>query len=292
MHCHSQNYDWWTAKHNWDGVTHWTQYITLVPAYMGPNALPVPDSKDGSLPEKTILELAVENHYLIGDNTTNLYSKLYIPLFSKRVGLSVSIVPIEYYVMDTLTRDIRRSIEYDGKGISGGDFYFGTYIQIVKDRPILPDILLTINFKTASGTNLAAARFTDTPGYFFDLSFGKDFRLNNSLFKSIRPFGLLGLYTYQTYYVNNLQNDAFLYGLGFNLLTEKMEIVNYLGGYVGYLNIGDRPMVYRLTLRSKKKSGVNYKLMFQQGIINIKYTTIRVGCEFNLDPMIKRILKK
>jgi len=160
----SQDYSWWNEKHNWDGVTPWQNYIILSPAYMGPNALPVPEARDGSLPRNTTFEFSLENHFSSGDKTINLYTNLYIPLFSKRAGLNISIVPFEHYKMDTITRDLRRARDYDGEGISGGDFYIGTFIQILKDKKF-PDIVLSINMKTASGTNLAAARFTDSPGY-------------------------------------------------------------------------------------------------------------------------------
>ena len=45
---HAQkDYTWWNEQHNWDGFRHWTSYTKLTSKYMGPNALPVPDSKKG-----------------------------------------------------------------------------------------------------------------------------------------------------------------------------------------------------------------------------------------------------
>ena len=275
------DYGWWNRTHNWDGVTHWTNYITISPELMGPNALPVPDFKNGQLKENPNLKLAYENHYSTGDKTQDLFTELYIPLYSSKVGLNISMIPVEYHEMDTKTRDLRRTRVFDGKGFSSGDLYLGTYIQVVKDKKGFPDILLTINLKTASGNNFESARFTETPGYFFDISFGKTFK-TKGLLKSIRPFGMGGMYVWQTHRDDYYQNDAMLYGVGFDLNFSKFEIKNSFGGYNGYIRNGDNPLVYRLAFNSKLKSVVNYEISFQKGFVNSNYTTIRLGCNMDL----------
>jgi hypothetical protein len=252
---------------------------------MGPNAIPVPEIQDGSLPQYSELEICVDNHFSSGDQTANLYTSLYIPLFSKRVGLNLSVVPIEYYEMDTATRDIRRARDYDGKGISGGDIYIGTFIQLIKDKKF-PDVLLTINLKTASGTGLSAARFTDSPGYFFDVSVGKDIKPNSRVLKCIRPYVLCGFYSWQVNRDDNLQNDAFLYGAGVNLCFSEFKLKNHFGGYSGYLNNGDKPMVYRCCIESNLKKTINYKLQFQHGIHDFPYNSVRIGFLLNINKIL------
>jgi len=170
---HAQDYDWWNQKHNWDGVTSWTDYLIISPAYLGPNALPVPEIKKGILPKNRSLELGMDGHFNKGDQTGNLYSELFFPLFSQRVGLGISYVPLEMYRTDTIIRDQRRSREYDPRGFSLGDVYFSTYIHLIKEKEKIPDVLLSVNLRTASGSNIEGARHTDAPGYFFDLSAGK-----------------------------------------------------------------------------------------------------------------------
>ena len=280
--CLSQDYEWWNVKHNWDGVTPWRRYIILSPAYLGPNALPVPDIKDGALTPGAHFEFSLERHFSNGDKTENLYTKLFIPLFSDRVGLNSWIVPLEHYKMDTLTRDIRRARDFDGEGFSGGDFYIGTYIQLVKGHKHIPDILITLNMKTASGTQLAAARFTDSPGYFLDMSVGKEIPVNRAVLKSLRPYVMIGFYSWQVTDKDIQQDDALLYGAGLNMLFSKMELINSWGGYRGFLNNGDRPMVYRVILQTKRQEKVNYKLMFQRGLNDFSYTTLSIGCRFIL----------
>ena len=285
---HSQSYEWWNAKHNWDGVTHWSKYIILSPAYLGPNALPVQECRDGQTTKNVEFDMSFDIHFSTGDFTSNLFMKLYIPLFSDRVGLQLSMVPVEYYKMDTLTRDIRRVRDEIPEGYSVGDLHIGTFIQIVKDHEKLPDVMLTINIKTASGGKLGAARYTDSPGYYFDVSIGKDFTLSKSFLNSIRPYIQLGFYVWQTNLDGYYQNDAFLYGLGIKLKTHNLEINNYLGGYIGYIDNGDKPMIYRLILETIKFPVLNYKIMFQQGLNDFEYSTFRVGFKINFTSLIER----
>jgi len=280
--CFSQEYEWWNQKHNWDGVTPWHNYMIVSPGFMGPNALPVPVVKNGELPENSNFKIGLEQHMSHGDLTANLFTELYLNLFSHRVGLNIQFVPVEYYKMDTLTRDIRRARGYVGEGFAIGDVYLGTYIQLVEDKKHVPDILLTINLKTASGTKLSDARYTDTPGYFFDVSVGKKISLNGHPSKSIRPHAMMGFYVWQLNGNGQLQNDAFLYGAGFDLMFPKFELINSVGGYVGYLGNGDQPMVYRLRLKSKFDSTFNYEMRFQRGIYDFGYTSLSFFCNINL----------
>ncbi len=281
----SQSYIWWNKINNWDGITNWYKYLIFSPKYMGPNALPVPEIKNGTLNYHTNFQLYYENQSFSGDNTNDLFTKLHFPLFSDRVALDISIVPIEFYKMDTITRDIRHERDFDGKGFSYGDFYVATYIQLIKDKKYFPDVLLTINLKTASGNNIEAARYTDSPGYFFDLSFGKKYKLNSVFFRALQPFAMFGFYCWQTNLDNHFQDDAFLYGLGFSFLLKNIEISNQFGGYIGYLNNGDKPAVYRFILQTKTSSFVNYKLQVQRGLHDFLYTSIRIGCEFDFSKL-------
>jgi hypothetical protein len=284
----AQDYEWWNVKHNWDGVTSWHHYIITSPAFMGPNALPVPEIKNGTAPGQTIFNLAAEYHHSKGDKTTNLFTKLYIPFCNNKVGFEISLVPLEFYKMDTVTRDFRKTRDYDGKGKTGGDFYFGTFFQIIKDKPRLPDVMLAVNLKTASGTGFEAARFTDSPGYFFDLSAGKEINTGKGI-KSIRPYVMTGFYAWQTNTHGYRQDDAFLYGAGFDLRIKNIEIKNSAGGYVGYINNGDRPLVYRLTFKSVSEKQCNFFFTFQQGINDFDYSSFRAGCTFNLQPVVNKI---
>lgn len=273
----AQDYSWWNEKHNWDGVTSWTQYLIISPAYMGPNALPVPEVKKGILPKDRSFELGVDGHFGSGDRTWNLFSELFFPLFSDRVGLGISYVPFEFYETDTLTRDLRRSREYETRGMSLGDVYFGTYIQLLEEKHLCPDVLLSINLKTASGTQYVAARHTNAPGYFFDVSAGKKLFAGEGLVRSIRAYLQAGFYVYQTNLDEYMQNDAFQYGAGFDINTQRIHLEQQLGGYQGYLENGDRPLVYRVSILWKYNASLEFRARFQQGIVDFPFSSIRIS---------------
>jgi hypothetical protein len=277
------DYSWWNEKHNWDGYTNWKHYMVLSSDYMGPNALPVPDMRDATLPGVPYVDIGLEGHFSAGDHTVNAYTECYFPLYTNRAALQISYRPIEYYQTDTLTRDKRISREFDPTGWSSGDVYVHTFVQAIKDHAYLPDILLSANVKTASGANLEGARHTDTPGYWFDASIGKSIKLKNPLLKDLRFYVKGGLYVYQTYNSLHAQNDAFLYGGGLKLSLKQLDIHNQLTGYKGYFNQGDHPVVYRLILEGKNPKRLSYRLVFQQGIHDFAYTSLRLSMRISLN---------
>lgn len=274
----SQKYKWWNERHNWDGVTSWREYIITSPAFMGPNALPVPLMQHGTIAQKAYLKMSAEGHFSKGDNTQNIHTELFIPLFSKRVGLQLQLVPFENYQMDTATIYERRTRNINGKGWAAGDLYFGTYIQLIQEHPKLPDVLLGLHCKTASGSNLFDARFTDAPGYYFDITAGKKYKLGAHQKISWRPYIMTGFYVWQLRGSYPPQNDALLYGGGCDFIFPAFEVKNSLAGYFGYLNIGDRPIVQRCILRTTRDKTLNYEFAIQQGWHDFDYTSIRFSC--------------
>jgi hypothetical protein len=278
----AQDFGWWNAIHDYDGTSSWRSYLKLSPGFMGPNALPVPEINNGRLTSTTTLTVAAEGHFSRGDDTQNAYLDLQLPLFSDRVSLRAQYVPLEHYHMTTATRDERAARDFDGRGWASGDLYLSTYIQLLRDHARWPDVLLTINLRTATGNKLSAARYTDTPGYFFDVSAGKTHTVAKTGLRSLRPHALLGFYVWQTYYDNHFQNDAFLYGLGVDLTFGGLALTPSLGGYAGYLGEGDKPLVTRLDLRTTNERRLNLALRLQHGLHDFPYTSMRVGTTWRL----------
>ena len=277
----AQDFSWWNRKHNWDGHTNWSDYMIISAAYLGPNALPVPEVREGKLPKERSFELALDGHYSKGDQTGNLFTELFFPLFSDRVGMGINYVPFEIYKTDTLTRDLRRSREYDATGFSYGDVYFSTYIHVVREQNRIPDVMLSVNLKTASGTRFEAARHTDTPGYYFDVSAGKILYTGEGRLNKIRYYAMLGFYVYQTNLENYMQNDAIQYGSGADFTFGKFHMKHEISGYAGYLDNGDRPMVYRMNLSWRCRSALELGLRFQQGFFDFPYTSVRLSTRFH-----------
>lgn len=281
LFAHAQeDYGWWVQIHNWDGITPWYQYLKMTPEYLGPNALPVPEIQKGFVGNKATLELAADGHFSKGDKTQNFFTKLYYPLVPKIVAIEGYVVPIEHYAYDTITRDIRASRDRDGKGIAGGDIYFGTIVQLVKDKKF-PDMALRLSMRTASGTKVSAARYTDAPGYFFDLSLGKESVSEKNELRKFRWYLMIGFYSWQTNSGDYRQDDAFLYGAGADFTFSKVTLSPCMGGYFGYINNHDRPVVARFGI--SRNSGKNiFGLRFQKGISDFPYTTAEIFFRYTL----------
>ncbi|MDA3906795.1 MAG: hypothetical protein PF484_12035 [Bacteroidales bacterium] len=275
------DHSWWYEIHQHDGVTSWEDYLIISPGYFGPNALPVPIINQGLIKNELELEVAFEGHYNTHEQTNNLFTQLFIPLQKDKVGLQLSIVPVEFFSYDTLIRDQRFSRNYEGKGSAIGDLYIGTQIQLLRNHPKWPDILFGINLRTASGNRYSSARFIDSPGYFFDLGLGKSYTLKKSPFHSIRTYAMLGFYVWQTNLNAYFQNDAFLYGAGFQLYSGLFTISNELGGYYGYLDNGDRPLVYRFRMQLTQMKSLNFSLQFEHGIKDYNFRSLRFSALYS-----------
>jgi hypothetical protein len=270
INAQDDGYEWWNKKHNWDGVTNWWKYMTYSPAYLGPNALPVPEIRNALIEKRVNLETRTDFYFSKGDNTQDLFLRLRVPLWDGRICMEMYGVPVEHFVMDTITRDERAARDYDAQGWAAGDLYIATLIQLLRGHKKWPDILLGITLRTATGGGLGDARYTDTPGYFFDLSAGKTFAVSPNL--NLRPYVMLGFYVWQTNRDDYRQDDAFLYGLGLSLYNETFECNVKYGGYKGYIGNGDAPMVLRANAIYKFPK-MHLKLSFQQGLQDFDYSS-------------------
>lgn len=276
------DYSWWNQKHNWDGTSHWFNYMTMSPGYLGPNALPVPEFHGREIPNQHKISLGTEVHYSTGDKTANLYCSFTFPLFTEKASIHVDYRPVEIYRTDTITRDLRASRQFNPEGYSLGDLYIATHIQVLKDHKKWPDISIGIGIKTASGTNLDGARHTDTPGYWLELGMGKKFLTGLSTLRSIEVYSRVGFYAYQIYMMNYRQNDAILYGAGIDLEIGKLRICNQVTGFHGYIKNGDRPLVYRVIFKPSVARRISAYLLLQQGLKDFQYTSARLALVLNL----------
>lgn len=285
----------WNDLVDWNGVTHWTKYMVMSPGKMGPNALPVPEIRTGLLTSDSKFVTAAEMHSIKGDITENLYLGYDQILPGNRASVCFFMVPVEYYQLDREMRNSRLCRSADPHGIAAGDLYFGTDIQLLKDKPGTPDILFGMYCRTASGGSLGNARFTDTPGYYFDFSFGKDFRKDTLQNSKLRWYAMFGFYCWQTNLNDYPQNDAPMIGAGIKYQRKSLSINNSISGYFGYIGAkkyvvvkdsdkpvtysGDIPFVYRLDI--EKSSGKYiYGIRFQQGIHDDWYSSVRISLSF------------
>lgn len=282
------DYSWWNELAHWDGVTPWTSYYTYSPRYFGPNAFPVPRMGDGRVNDKLTADIALEQYWGFGDNATDLNIRLELPLYPKYVNLSLWIVPVEYFNTSIHVRNERLMRIEDPKGWAIGDLYIQTGIQILRDRPKAPDIMINLTMKTASGNPLVAARYYDAPGYFFDATVGKTFSLGKNgrqadLSLSARV-GFLCWQSPRTDYIGHMlvmQDDAFLYGLRLGLTTRKWQFETDFSGYEGWIHNGDCPMVLRASASHHFQKGNAIYLNGLIGFRDYRYYMIGLGYRFS-----------
>jgi hypothetical protein len=276
----SDDYNWWNTIHGWQpGMPGWRDWMHITPGYLGPNAMPVPEVKKGVVQSGSNLEFGLDFHFREGDPTQDIFAKYYRSFADHKIAIEFYGVIVERYAMSEFIRDERLARDFDGKGATNGDLYFSTLIQLVKDHKF-PNTMLRMACRTASGNQLEGARYSDSPGYFFDLSFSKEFSGQNEKM-SFLPFVSGGFYSWQTNDELNLQNDAYMYAVGADLKWAKWTVSNSFSGYSGYKHERDRPMVYTLDLsRSLKRNAI--RLQYLHGFRDWTYNTIKLSLIVNL----------
>lgn len=268
-----EDWTWWNEKHGWKpGMPSWRSFVHITPGFLGPNALPVPEVKKGIIPEGTNLEISLDYHYLKGDPTQNLFVKYYKSFAENKIAIELFGVVAEHYSMSENIRDKRVARDFDGKGIANGDMYFSTLIQLVKDKKF-PDLMVRLAGRTASGSQLEAARYSDSPGYYFDFSSSRELISKNGK-TSFIPYASFGFYSWQTNDDLNLQNDAFMYGAGAEIKFKSYSINNSISGYSGYKKERDKPMVFTFDFNRKLRYN-SIRFQYLIGIRDWKYQTLK-----------------
>ncbi len=237
------DYQWWNERHGWDGVSPFEKYLHLEPGRMGPNALPVPEAVFFLWDSMHYSSNILQYHHTSGENTGSLKFSLHYHI-DRRVVFKVWMVAAEYFSSNEIIRDFRAARTYEGRGWATGDLCAETHWHILRSQNKLPDITFRTGIKTASGNRVEDARFTDTPGYYFDFNFRKIFHYTNWKFQW---YGMAGFYAYQTYSTIHKQNDAFLYAAGARAQNKHWGVDTHLRGYLGYLSMYDKPIVVSIS---------------------------------------------
>ncbi|MDX9882679.1 MAG: hypothetical protein RBS73_11490 [Prolixibacteraceae bacterium] len=276
-----EDWTWWNELHGWQpGMPSWRMFLTISPGFLGPNALPVPELKQGILPAQKEMEFGTDFHFMEGDHTQDIAGRFYYPFAGAKIAIEVYGVLLEHYAMSEAIRDERVARDKDARGLAIGDLYFSTLLQLIKNRRF-PDTMMRLACKTASGGRLDAARYADSPGYFLDLNFSKNLSSDSQDTQWV-PFGMLGFYSWQTNDDMNLQNDALLYGAGIDIRFNRLTVRNSLSGYYGYKNNGDRPMVYTFDLQKELKN-YTFRIRYLHGLHDWMYRTVKLSLIWKWD---------
>lgn len=263
--------------------------------WFGPNANPVPDFTDATIPQKTTLTVLGDVYFGHGDNTQSINLKIEVPLIASKVSVKVWIVPFENYkVSDEVFQ--KRNMQGKNSGTASGDFYVQTRISLTSERKYRPAIILNATLKTASGTDFKDRRFFNTAGYYFDTEIGKSLHLHSPFLKEIRLIGNLGFFSWDVQTPGlNVQDDAIMYGAKLILRNDKIGWENTYSGYSGWLrrvpDYGDKPVVFASKFNYYHKSFTAF-LQYQNGIRYFPYDQIRIGASIPLDFLTPNFFKK
>jgi hypothetical protein len=253
----------------------------IAPGYFGPNAFPVPEMSDGSTSAQWKVEIYSDHFFgTMGesgeDYTTDIFARLTIPLFSPRANLVVWGPLHEFFHTGPSVNSIRRlPFEGDVDYHTPGDIYVSTEFQtLVQDRHGLDMTIRTV-LKSASGDRYEYARYYDSPGYFFDATFGRGFELSENVRTRIALSS--GFLCWQT--DNGRQNDAVMYGVLASLDAGAAFLKVQYGGYVGWERDGDCPMTLRADLGCNI-GAFSVKAGLQKGFKDWPFNHFRIGVEY------------
>lgn len=266
----------------------------ISPYYFGPNAFAVPEMLDGRVQNTLRAELAADFFSgFRGDRTIDAAFKLNVPLWTDRANLSVWMPAMEWYHnTDESLQACRVQEENLGTARSGhlaGDVYVSTDMQILREREIIPDIVLRAALKTASGFESFHARYYDSPGYFFDLTVaksvavGQNARWNNRLRAALTT----GFLCWQTDL--GRQNDATQFGVMAKWENAFFSLSANLAGYSGWEHNNDggelahdRPTVLRTDIIGHFGQ-FDAVFVYQYGLRDYPYHLLRLGVAYRLD---------
>jgi hypothetical protein len=274
----AQTFDRWAQVVGWDGVSHWSRYMISMPAYLGPNALPVPRIGNGSIDSTFSMAATEQLHFSKGDHTQNINLYASYCLVKDKISFDAAWVPYERYKISQAIKEKRHVfVQFFDDQEATGEVQFNTTIQLLNKWRKDIQLALRVGYRFPCGSGFGAARYSDAPGYYFDLSFGKN--LGHSPVKWI---GMLGFYSWQIESEKHNQDDAFLFGSGLEWKTKSVKIQSYIAGYLGYLEKkGDKPIVFR-TQAEKQFNKISLLLNFQQGLKNFAFTSVEFGAKFRI----------
>ncbi len=266
----------------------YAQTIKYSTAWFGPNANPVPEFTDARIPAKTTISLMGDYYFGNGDQTTNGYVKLEVPLLPERVSLKIWSTVLEHFnTTDALMLQRGASTS---SGFEGGDVYVQTRIRLLKEQNWLPGIILNSTLKSASAKTVKSRRYFDTPGYYFDAEIGKSFYTKSKFISEMRLVGNVGFMCWET--TNSTQDDATMYGGKLIIGNPDWKLENTLSGYAGWMHTnqyyssdyGDAPMVYASKFTFMTKD-IDYFAQYQYGITDFPYHQLRLGLSFSIQKL-------
>lgn len=270
----AQDFEWWSRNVNWDGISPWNKYIIYNAANLGPNALPVPRLSNGRIDSLNSVSISTMYHHMKGDHTGNFALYGNYAIVKDRISLDAFWVPFEVFNVTHQLKEQRKVVHHAYYKTSAiGDVHINFNINLLNKIKDKVKLSLRSGYRYATSTRYEAARMTNAPGYYFDVSASRNFYPQSKWMYA----AMAGMYVWQL--PLGLQNDAILFGAGVEYNNKQFQLQTNITGYLGYMKNGDQPIVYRLRAGSTKK-GMNWLAQFQQGLHDFKYTSGEIGGKF------------
>jgi hypothetical protein len=215
----------------------------LVPGRMGYNALPALRNVDPVVGNRTELELSATAQ-LAGLGSEDVagtpYVRLTVP-FREVAALELDGTPFELFRTSAATGE--RIGARVRSGASPGDLRAGARFLVLEERGRRPALGLRLVVKSTSGKDRGARRFTNAPGYVFDLLAGKGLAAAGRV--RVRALAKFGFLAWQV--ADGRQDDALDYGATLRAsFASGVALSGEWRGYAGWRG-DDRPMVLGLT---------------------------------------------
>ena len=272
----AQSYDWWINTVHWDGVTPWERYIIFTAGFLGPNALPVPRITNGSIDSVNSFGLSTDFYFSDDDHTQDISLYANYCLVKNKISFDAYWVPVEHFTMSHKIKTERHVFPihyYDH--YSEGDVHLNTNIQLFNNKSKNIQSALRIGYRFPT-SQIGAARFTDAPGYYFDISFAKGFHSH----PAVKWIVMAGGYFWQAEIKREPQDDAFLFGTGLEWNKKNLRIQTSVAGYLGYFyRLRDKPILFRTSFDKSVKRKILF-FQFQQGLHNFNYSSIELGMKY------------
>ncbi len=275
-----QDYDWWSDNVDWDGITPWRAYLISSPGRQGPNALPVPQLTDALVEEGWSFSLQTRYHWMPGDQTTDLQLETYWGVEGGKVGFHLLWVASEWFQTShewKTERNVFWHNYYSDQAV--GDLRLQSEIQLLQATDHFMDAQLRIGYRFPSGGQQGAARYTDAPGYFFELSGARPITLSDR--SQIRLMVMAGFLAWQTNRFDQLQNDAFLAGIGSQFTLDHWVGQIDLRGYSGYLDNGDQPILLSAVI-GHRFTHFSLEFQYQHGFADWLYQNLGIRITYSL----------
>lgn len=254
----------------------WNEGLTYTTSFFGPNAFPVPELNTGLLRDHSHVELSSDVFWGFGDQTQSLFLRLDYAAIPGVLTFSGWGVLMEHYRVCPELRDRRAARLRSLDDFSyPGDFYLSTQLSLLRDHAVYPDVSVEVVLKTASSWTVTEARFFDSPGYYFNASFGKTY---SEAFFVWRPSVELGFLSYQL--GNGMQNDSPLYGLQLECFYGNLSVGQSLAGYKGWTGEGDEPLVLR-TRFAYNRAQQSYFIQYQHALQDYPFHRIQCGLRWS-----------